>query len=141
MLGFSNFGEVAVFLHTGVHDMRIGFDRLAAQIEEQCQRSVVSGGIFVFFSRTRDRVRLFYWERDGYAMWTKRLEAGSFRVERKEGYEEITAVDLESLLEGVDLSRIKLRKSLKKGENSYCTSDCVVVQPSHDNRKIRSTSR
>ena len=87
MLGFSNFGEVAVFLHTGVHDMRIGFDRLAAQIEEQSQRSVVSGGIFVFFSRTRDRVRLFYWERDGYAMWTKRLEAGSFRVERKEGYE------------------------------------------------------
>ena len=70
MLGFSNFGEVAVFLHTGVHDMRIGFDRLAA---ERCQRGVVREGIFVLFSRTSDRVQLFSWNRDGYVMWTKRL--------------------------------------------------------------------
>lgn len=141
MHSVSNLGEVAVFLHTGVHDMRIGFDRLATQIEEQCQRSVVSGGIFVFFSRTRDRVRLFYWDRDGYAMWTKRLEAGSFRVERKEGYEEITAIDLESLLEGVDLSRIQFRKKLNSINNNYCTSDRVGVKPWHDSREIHSTSR
>lgn len=48
MLGFNNFGEVAVFLHTGVHDMRIGFDRLTAPIEEQCQRSVVCPSSFRF---------------------------------------------------------------------------------------------
>lgn len=113
MLGRSKLGDVPVYLHTGTHDMRIGFDRLAAQIQEQCERSVFAGGVYVFFSRTRDRVRLFYWDRDGYAMWTKRLEAGTFKVERRDGYEELTAIDLEALLEGVELSRLKMQKNAK----------------------------
>lgn len=113
MLGRSKLGDVPVYLYTGTHDMRIGFDRLAAQIQEQCERSVFSGGVYVFFSRTRDRVRLFYWDRDGYAMWTKRLEAGTFKVERRDGYEELTAIDLEALLEGVELSRLKMQKNAK----------------------------
>jgi hypothetical protein len=48
-------------------------------------------------------------------MWTKRLEAGSFKVEKRDGYEELTAIDLASILEGTELSRIKVRKS---AENS-----------------------
>jgi hypothetical protein len=75
----------------------------------------MQGGWYVFFSRTRDRVRIFYWDRDGYAMWTKRLEAGSFKVEKRDGYEELTAIDLASILEGTELSRIKVRKSAENG--------------------------
>ena len=73
----------------------------------------------MFFSRTRDRVRIFYWDRDGYAMWTKRLEAGSFKVEKRDGYEELTAIDLASILEGTELSRIKARN----GQKTACTHD------------------
>ena len=76
--------SAAVYVYTGVLDMRVGFDRLAARIQEEYHRSAMQGGWHVFFSRTRDRVRIFYWDRDGYAMWTKRLEAGSFKVEKRD---------------------------------------------------------
>lgn len=105
-----------VYLYTGTLDMRIGFDRVAEKVKVECERSVMRGGWYVFFSRSRDRVRIFYWDRDGYATWTKRLEAGSYKVERRDsGYDEITAIDLEALLEGVELSRIKMRKSAENG--------------------------
>jgi transposase len=105
-----------VYVYRGTLDMRMGFDRVAGKIEAECERSAQRGGWYVFFSRTRDRVRIFYWDRDGYAMWTKRLEAGTFKVGRSaEGYEEIAAVDLDSLLSGAELSRIKVRQNAERG--------------------------
>jgi hypothetical protein len=99
-----------IFIFTGTLDMRVGMDRLAAMVADSGKR-MINGGYFVFFSRTRDRSRIFYWDRDGYAMWTKRLEAGAFRVEKRDGIEEIPAVDLEALLGGTDFSRIKFRNT------------------------------
>jgi transposase len=108
--------DAPVYLYTGILDMRVGFDLLIRKVSEESSRQVMRGGYYVFFSRTRDRVRILYWDRDGYAMWTKRLEAGSYKVERSlGGYDEVTAVDLEALLAGMDLSRIKLRKSAENG--------------------------
>lgn len=106
---------VAVYLWLGRADMRMGFDRLALLVREQLSRSVIDGGLFVFFGRKRDRVKILYWDRDGYALWQKRLEAGVFRVESREGHEEINGVDLAELLLGIDLSRIKLRKNAENG--------------------------
>ena len=102
-----------VYIHTGAGDMRLGMDRLSRKIEEDLNRSVIEGGIFVFVSRCRRKVRLLYWDKDGYAIWQKRLEMGVFRVEKKEGYEVVTGVDLEELLSGTELSRIKFRKEAK----------------------------
>lgn len=107
--------DTAVYLWQGAMDMRVGFDRLAQFVTERVSRSVMSGGVFVFFSRCRRRVKLMYWDGDGYALWHKRLEAGSYRVERKDGHEQITAVDLEELLKGTELSRINLRKNAEMG--------------------------
>jgi transposase len=90
-------------------DMRRGFDVLAQMGAENFGRNVRSGGIFVFFSRNRDRAKLLYWDRDGFAMWYKRLEAGVFRVSSDNETEEITGVDLQLLLEGMELRRIKFR--------------------------------
>jgi transposase len=95
--------QCAVYVHTGILDMRVGFDRLAARIQEEYRRSAIQGGWYVFLSRTRDRVRIFCWDRDGYAMWTKRLEAGGYKVEKRDGYGELTAIDLASILEGTEL--------------------------------------
>lgn len=103
--------QCAVYVYTGILDMRVGFARLAARIQEGYHRSAMQGGWHVFFGRTRDRVRIFYWDRDGYAMWTKRLEAGSYRLEKRDGYEELTAVDLTAILEGTELSQVKVRKN------------------------------
>lgn len=105
--------ELKVYLWLGQSDMRMSFDRLACLVEEKLSRRVTEGGLFVFFSRKRERVKIFYWDRDGYAIWQKRLEAGTFKVERKESHEQIVGVDLVELLSGVDLSRIKLRKNME----------------------------
>ena len=102
--------KAQVFIFTGTLDMRVGMDRLASMVADSGKR-VMNGGYYVFFSRTRDRSRIFYWDSDGYAMWTKRLEAGSFRIEKRDGIEEISAADLEALLEGTELSRIKFRNT------------------------------
>jgi hypothetical protein len=48
-------------------------------------------------------------------MWTKRLEAGSYKVEKRDGHEELTAIDLAAILEGTELSRIKVRKNAENG--------------------------
>ena len=86
-------GEIPVYLHLGVTDMRSGFDRLAEKVRVELGRSLLSGGLFVFFNRDRSRVKIAYWDGDGFALWYKRLEAGVFRVERRgSGYEEITVV-------------------------------------------------
>jgi transposase len=107
--------EVSVYLWQGAFDMRVGFDRLGLFVQERLGVCVMSGGVFVFFSRCRSRVKLLYWDRDGYAMWHKRLEAGTYKVERVEEREVITALDLEELLSGTDLSRIKFRKKVERG--------------------------
>jgi len=107
--------QTAVYLWQGTCDMRCSFDRLSSLITERLNRSVIAGGVFVFFSRCRTRVKLLYWDRDGFAIWHKRLEAGSYKVGRVDGHEIITAIDLEEILCGTELSRIILRKNAENG--------------------------
>ena len=104
-----------IYLWLGATDMRAGFERLSRLVQEKLNLSVISGGIYVFVSRCRRRVKLLYWDSDGYALWYKRLEAGTFRISEKDGVEKLTGVDLNELLSGVDLSRINLRKNANKG--------------------------
>jgi len=106
--------QAPVFVFTGVMDMRMGVDRLAETIRT-FQLKPTDGSYYVFFSRQRNRVRIFYWEADGYALWTKRLEAGAYRVEKRDGVERLTAVDLYALLSGTDFSRLRLKKSVEQG--------------------------
>ena len=107
--------DLKVYLFTQATDMRCGFDRLAVLVQERIRRSAISGGVFVFFSRERKRVKLLWWDRDGYVLYYKRLEAGVFKVAWRDGHEEITGVDLEELLRGVDLARIKIRRAAENG--------------------------
>jgi transposase len=107
--------EARVFVCTRPADMRRGFDRLAEDAKAFCGVAPIDGGYFVFLSRKRDKVKISYWDDDGFALWYKRLEAGAFRVEERDGYAKITGVDLKLLLRGMELGRIKLRKKVKNG--------------------------
>jgi transposase len=116
--------SAAVYLYTAAADMRLGFDRLSEKVKSELKRDPLFGDYFVFFSRTRRKVRILYWDKDGYATWLKRLEAGAFKVEMKDGYEQVTGIDLHEVLAGIDLARIKLRKKVERGlysDQSYVT--------------------
>ena len=96
-------------------DMRCGFDRLSEYVKAQTKVNPLRGDYFVFLSKSKDRVKILMWEKDGFWLFYKRLEAGTFKVSFCEGYEVITEVDLKALLQGMELERIKLRKSAESG--------------------------
>ena len=102
-----------IYLCTSATDMRKGFDSLAALARDHLGHDPLSGHLFLFIGRGKDRLKILYWDCDGFALWYKRLEDGTFRLPRpKEGGTsvELAASELAMLLEGIDLRSIKRRK-------------------------------
>ena len=102
--------KTRIWLCTGPTDMRRGFDRLAEQAEQGTRRDPQSGHLFVFRSRRGDRLKALYWDKDGYVLWYKRLEEGTFRLPRvAEGQSsvEMRPSELAMLLEGIDLRSVR----------------------------------
>ena len=97
-----------IFLAAEPADMRKGFDGLAQLVRERIAEEPLSGHLFVFRNRRRDRIKILYWDRDGFAIWMKRLEKGVFRFpEAKNGRVEVTPAEMAAVLEGIDLSRAR----------------------------------
>ena len=108
MLGLSS--AVRVYLATAPADMRKSFDGLAALAKGTLELDPFSGHLFVFANRRRDRLKVLYWDRDGFAVWAQRLERGTFRIPAATaGRVEMTAADLAALLAGIDLDSVRHR--------------------------------
>jgi len=100
-----------VYLCTVPCDMRRSFDGLSMLAEHHVQCNPLSGHLFVYGNRRTDRLKILYWDRDGWAIWYKRLEAGTFQYPfSAAGRREIAAWELGVLLEGIDLAAGKRRK-------------------------------
>jgi transposase len=109
MLSFP--AAIQVFLCTVPCDMRRSFDGLSMMAEHIVRANPLSGHLFVYCNRRTDRLKILYWDRDGWAIWYKRLEAGTFQFPFSEsGRKEIAAWELGVLLEGIDLKAGKRRK-------------------------------
>lgn len=101
---------VRVYLATAPADMRKSFDGLAALAKGALQLDPFSGHLFVFANRRRDRIKVLYWDRDGFAVWAKRLERGTYRIPAASaGRVEMAAADLAALLAGIDLDSARRR--------------------------------
>jgi transposase len=104
---------VRIYLCTAPADMRKGFDTLAALVREYLGHDPLSGHLFLFVGRGKDRIKILYWDSDGFAIWYKRLEEGTFRLPASKNAGkslELKASELAMLLAGIDLTSIKRRK-------------------------------
>lgn len=104
-------GSTRIWLAVVPADMRCGFDRLADLARLTTEQDPTSGHLFLFRSRGGDRLKALYWDRDGYALWYKRLEAGVFKWPRPPSADaktvELRASELAMLLDGIDLRSVK----------------------------------
>ena len=112
--------QTRIWLCTGPTDMRRGFDRLAEQAHTVTRQDPQSGHVFVFRSRGGDRLKLLHWDKDGYVLWYKRLEVGTFKLPKLAAEQvsvELKASELAMLLDGIDLGSIKRVKRYRRSSS------------------------
>ena len=111
--------SVRVFLCTRPTDMRKSFDGLTGLVQECFQQDVLTGHLFLFVNRRRDRIKILYFDRDGLVIWYKRLEVGSYeeldpssRAAQASGPAgmELSMADLALILNGIDVATARRRK-------------------------------
>jgi transposase len=101
---------VRIYLHVQPVNLHFGFDRLANLVREEMGYDPLTGHLFVFRNRRGDRVKLLYWDDDGWMILYKRLEAGVFRFPRTaDGVASlrVTASEPSLLLWGIDTTTVR----------------------------------
>jgi transposase len=109
--------SVRVYLYLSPCDMRRSFDGLHALVRDHLQLDAFAGHLYLFTNRRKDRVKILYWDRSGFAIWAKRLEAGTFAIPSGEPGAmkfEITVEELGALLSGIDLEQANRRKRYRR---------------------------
>jgi len=104
---------IQVFMAIEPVDLRKGFDGLSAAVQTVFDRNVLDGHLFLFLNRRRDRIKLLWWDRDGLAVFYKRLERGTYEIpQHVTGSKQLRldATQLSLLLSGVQLSSVKHRR-------------------------------
>ena len=114
--------SVKIYVATAPCDMRKQYDGLALLVEQGLGRDPRSGHLYVAFNRRGDHVRILFWDRNGYAMFGKRLERGRFRLpwdrDRVGGAVEMEAAELGLILEGIELAGAQRRPRWQPGSEN-----------------------
>jgi len=103
-----------IYLHRDPIDFRKAMNGLAIIVENDMGLSALSGALFVFCNKKRDKIKLLYWDKTGFALWYKRLEQDKFKWPRKihESTLELDETQLHWLLDGVDITRMQAHTPL-----------------------------
>jgi transposase len=88
--------------------MRKGIDGLSGMVQSMFSMNSLNGDVFIFFNRPKNRVKILHWQGDGFIIYHKRLEKGTFELPRGSTIE-ITAHELQFILDGITLTSIKKR--------------------------------
>lgn len=113
-------------------NLRRSYDGLAALVSGAFGRDVFAGDAFVFLNRRGTQVRVLYWDGDGYCIWMKRLEAGTFRkLEGPQGQAllEVDAGELAMLLSGIDAAKVTRRKRYARPRKNEAAPSDSCLQP------------
>lgn len=101
------------FLYSGTVDMRKGIDSLAALVNNELGKNPLTGDLFVFINRTGRKIKMLHWQQDGFAIFYKRLEKGTYEFPTGEINSKAFSISAEKLLfilGGVRLKSVKKRK-------------------------------
>lgn len=113
---------IRYYLYRPAADMRKGFDSLSGLVTSHMNQQVLSGAVFIFLNRSRMHIKLLCWEGDGFALYYKRLEQGTYELPVSEGDAAsitITYQQLQFMLQGVALQNIQYRKRYHKTASGY----------------------
>ena len=105
------------YLYQGSCDMRKGFDSLSGIVSSQMQGDATGGAVFIFLNRRRNQVKLLHFEGDGFSLYHKRLERGTYELPTAGPHTaslSITAQELLFILEGVSLQKVEFRPRYRK---------------------------
>jgi len=101
------------YLYKGDTDMRKGFDSLSGVVSSHMQLNVLSGSVFIFLNKKHNQVKLLLWEGDGFALYHKRLEEGSYELPAGDDKNESLSIrnqQLQLILQGISLKSVRRRK-------------------------------
>jgi transposase len=108
-----------IYVHLPPTDLRMSFDGLSGIVRSAFAADLLDGGWFLFLNKRRDRIKILYWDRDGLALWYKRLEAGTFEQLRALADDsttrELDATQLALLLNGVRLDAARRKRFAQAG--------------------------
>jgi len=98
-----DWNNVRIFIKPGATDMRKQINGLSIIAEEECPENIFDGHLYLFCNKGRNRLKILYWDRNGFCLWLKRLEKDKFPwpKNREDGIE-ITEEKLDMLLQGID---------------------------------------
>jgi transposase len=110
--------SVRIFVAAEPVDARKSFDGLSAVVRDNWGGDPMTGHLFCFINRRADMIQMLFWDRTGFVIVRKRLEAGTFRLARaadgNSNHVEIDAADLALMLEGIEMSAVKRRKRYRR---------------------------
>ena len=106
--------QIRVFLYRRPTDMRKSFHGLVALTESELKQDPLSGSLFVFLNRRRDRVKILYWGQSGFCIWYQQLQQGTYQFPSPTALDdrdtlEVTRSQLSLILEGIDLASVRQR--------------------------------
>ena len=118
--------QIRVFLYRRPTDMRKSFHGLVALTESELKQDPLSGSLFVFLNRRRDRVKILYWGQSGFCIWYQQLQQGTYQLPSPTALDdqdtlEVTRSQLSLILEGIDLASVRQRPRFQLQRES-CSS-------------------
>jgi transposase len=106
--------SVKVYIATDAADMRKSIDTLSVMVKDVLSKDPFSGHLFVFCNKRGDKIKILYWDRNGFCLWYKRLERGIFRMPKMQTKVFMIAPnELNLLLEGIDLTDKKRLRAVE----------------------------
>jgi transposase len=115
--------QIRVYLYRLPTDMRKSFHGLIALTESALKQDPLSGSLFVFLNRRRDRIKILYWAQTGFCIWYQQLQQGTYQLPtadalQAQGTVEVTRSQLSLILDGIDLASVRQRARFQRSQES-----------------------